>query len=184
MCSREKGTGNGGRDWCCVNTNQDSEKINRREIVRPKNVRTDQNFFQREREREEMSMRQREDNDGGEERCVKIDGASKKSNSWKSLKEMKEYLRSEFEKKTTTLERNGGETYLHFTAYLNDVDATKMLIEDNAAVNAADENKCTALHIALKKGHFDVAKVLIQNGADVNAVNKDKDTAIHLHPSQ
>ena len=50
-------------------------------------------------------MRQREDNDGSEERCVKIDTDSKKTNGSKSLKEMKEYLRSEFEKKTYRSER-------------------------------------------------------------------------------
>ena len=64
MCSRDKGIGNGGGDWCCVKTNRDSEKINRREIVLPKNVRTDQKDFRRERE--EMSMRDGE-RDGGEE---------------------------------------------------------------------------------------------------------------------
>ena len=61
--------------------------------------------------------------------CVKIDGGSKKTNDWKSLKEMKEYLRSEFEKKAETWERNGGQTYLHFAAYLGDVDATKRLLK-------------------------------------------------------
>ena len=44
-------------------------------------------------------MKDREIDGGGDERCVKIDGDSKKSNCWKCLKEMKEYLRSEFEKK-------------------------------------------------------------------------------------
>ena len=39
-----------------------------------------------------MSMRQRKDNDGGEERCVKIDEDSKKTNGWKNLKELKQYL--------------------------------------------------------------------------------------------
>ena len=48
------------------------------------------------REREEMSTRQREDNDGDDGKCVKIDEDSKKKiKRWKSLKEMKEYLRSE-----------------------------------------------------------------------------------------
>ena len=77
-------------------------------------------------------MKDREIDGGGDERCVKIDGDSKKSNSWKCLKEMKEYLRSEFEKKYHY--RNGGQTYLHFAAYLGDVDATKILIEDSAEV--------------------------------------------------
>ena len=44
------------------------------------------------------SRREREDDEGGDERYVKIDRGSKTSNGLKSLKEMKEYLRSEFEK--------------------------------------------------------------------------------------
>ena len=75
------------------------------------------------------------------------------------------------------------ETYLHFAAYLGDVDATKMLIEDNAEVNAGDERQ-TALHWAAEKGHVDVAKVLIQNGADVNAVDIYKMTALHFAASE
>jgi len=81
-------------------------------------------------------MKDREIDGGGDERCVKIDGDSKKSNSWKCLKEMKEYLRSEFEKKVKSWERERkiGGTYLHFAPYLGDVDATKILIEDSAEV--------------------------------------------------
>ena len=124
-----------------------------------------------------MSMR--EDDEGGDESCVNVDGESKNINKWKSLKEMKEYLRSEFEKKVESDETNEGETYLHFAAYLGDVDATKVLIENNADVNAVDKNKERPLHNVSKKGHADVAKVLIQNGVDVNAVNKDNETALH-----
>ena len=101
-----------------------------------------------------MSMREREDVEGGNESCVNIDGESKKINKWKSLKEMKEYLSSEFEKKTEMVAEEkdydecfGGETYLHFAAYLGDVDATKMLIEDNSDVNAVEKNKLTPLHL-------------------------------------
>ena len=70
-----------------------------------KNVRSTRKIF-KERERE-MSMRERGGNEGGDERkSVKIDGDSKKEiNRWKSLKEMKEYLRSEFEKETKTWQR-------------------------------------------------------------------------------
>ena len=119
-------------------------------------------------------MREREGDDGGDERCVKIDGDSKKLNGLKTLKEMKEYLRSEWRY------RNIGGTYLHFAAYLGDVDATKiLLIEDKAEVNATDEDERTPMHFAALKGHADVAKVLIQNGADVNAVNDDNLTPLY-----
>ena len=109
------------------------------------------------RERAEMSMKESENVDGEDETYVKIDADSKKKTiRWKSLKEMKEYLRSEFKKKTTTLERNEGQTYLHFAAYLGDVDATKMLIEENGAdVNAVDKYNCTAIHGAAMVGYVE-----------------------------
>ena len=93
-------------------------------------------------------MSEREDDKGGDERCLKIDGDSKNSNGSNSLKEMKKYLRSELEKKSKYWERNRGETYLHCAAYLGDVDATKKLIEDNAEVNAVQGSEQTALHYA------------------------------------
>ena len=99
----------------------------------------------------EMSMREGEGDEGGEKRkSVKIDGDSKKKTKrWKSLKEMKEYLRIEYEKRVMSWDRTEGETYLHFAAFLGDVDATKMLIEDNADVYAVDGGKQTALHWAV-----------------------------------
>ena len=129
-----------------------------------------------------MSMRETGGNEGGDERkSMKIGRDSKKSNGWKSLKEMKEYLRSKFEKKAESWERdrNGGETYLYFAAYLGDVDATKRLIQDNADVRAVSKSKESALHYAALKEHVDVAKVLLRNGAEVNAVNENKWTALH-----
>ena len=100
-----------------------------------------------------MSMKEREDDDegvGDERKSVKIDGDSKKKTKrWKSLKEMKEYLRIEYEKRVMSWDRTEGETYLHFAAFLGDVDATKMLIEDNADVYAVDGGKQTALHWAV-----------------------------------
>ena len=126
-----------------------------------------------------MSKRERDEkeDEGGEEKrmkineeldCIEILESLKKVKE--KVKKVKEFLRSEFEKKVrasrTIYGRKG--TYLHFAAFLRDVDATKMLIEDNAEVNAVDERKYTALHYAAIEGHADVAKVLIQNGADVN----------------
>ena len=75
-----------------------------------------------------MSMKEREDDKGDDKRrSVKIVGDSKKTSDLKSLKEMKEYLRSEFEKKTDFWEKNRGGTFLHFAAYLGDVDALSLI---------------------------------------------------------
>jgi hypothetical protein len=98
----------------------------------------------------------------------------------KTLKEMKEYLRSKYEKRVARWERHKGATSLHFAAYLGKVDATKMLIEVNADVNASDEKKWAAIHYAAMDGHADVVKVLLQNGAKVNAVTTDGRTALHI----
>ena len=47
-----------------------------------------------------MSMKESENVDGEDETYVKIDADSKKKTiRWKSLKEMKEYLRIEYEKR-------------------------------------------------------------------------------------
>ena len=81
------------------------ERERERKKERKKERSIDEQDFQREREREismrEMSMREGEGDEGGDEReSVKIDGDSKKKTKrWKSLKEMKEYLRIEYEKR-------------------------------------------------------------------------------------
>ena len=112
-----------------------------------------------------MSMREDDD--------ISVKICKDSSNDWKSVKEMKEYLRSEFHKKAAWVSICGGETYLHFAAFLGDIEATNiLLIEENAQVNVVDNGKRSPLHLAAEKGHVDVAKVLIQSGADVNAVHK------------
>ena len=76
-------------------------------------------------------------------------------------------------------------TALHYAAYgMLIVAKSGMLhamIQNGADVNAVDEDKQTALHIAACKGHVDVAKVLIQNGADVNAVIDEDEVRTLLH---
>ena len=60
------------------------------------------------------------------------------------------------------------------------VDVVKVLIQNGADVNAVQEDKCTALHLAAEKGHVDTAKVLIQNNVDMNAFDFDGLTALHF----
>ena len=80
-----------------------------------------------------------------------------------------EMLREEVYINTWNKEEEG-RTPLQYAAREGHVDIVKMLIENDAKVNATDFNDCTALHHAARGGHVDVVKVLIQNGADVNAV--------------
>ena len=70
-------------------------------------------------------------------------------------------------------------TALQLSAIEGNVDIAKVLIRNDADVNAVDKNKMTALHYAAEKGHVDSDNMLIQNGADVNACDTLYQTA-HL----
>jgi ankyrin repeat protein len=55
-------------------------------------------------------------------------------------------------------------------AYAGHLEATRLLIETGADVNARRTNGATALVSAITGGgHLEVIKVLVENGADVNA---------------
>ena len=57
------------------------------------------------------------------------------------------------------------------------VDVAKVLIQNDADVNAVDKWKQSVLMLTAGKGHVDVAKVLIQDSAGVNAVQRNNWTA-------
>ena len=95
------------------------------------------------------------------------------------VKKMKTFLKSEYDRRVRGKARKEGRTYLHFAAILGHVEAMKVLILDDAEVDAVDKSESTALHLAAWRGHVDVAKVLLENGAKVNAVDKIKRTALH-----
>ena len=132
-----------------------------------------------------MSKREREtkDDDGGGEKRMKIDNDPEILNALETLKKMKEnlkkmkenlkkikeYLHREFEKKMPVKNKKGGETYLHFAAFMGYIEAANALIQDDADVNAVDKLERTALHIAAGEGHVEFAKVLIENRADLDA---------------
>jgi ankyrin repeat protein len=66
-----------------------------------------------------------------------------------------------------------GRTPLHEAVSYNYADLVRLLIAKGADVNARDNGKDTALHIAagyLEDG-TEIARILIENGAQVNAVN-------------
>ena len=140
-----------------------------------KTLKSTKRDFQREREMgNATSSKERDDHKGVD--GVNIDGDFKKTNDWKSLKEMKAFLKSEYMKK---FQYDRGEIYFHYAASMGHVEATKVLLEKGADVNAACfDFKFTPLQRAAQNGHVDVVKMLIQNDADVNAVNEFNTTAL------
>lgn len=56
--------------------------------------------------------------------------------------------------------------------------AVQRLLEAGADVNAADEDKFTALMMASRDNRLEAVKLLIAAGANVNAKNKDNETAL------
>ena len=59
-----------------------------------------------------------------------------------------------------------GTTALHAAAAKNKVEIAKLLIENNAEIDAEDYNGKTPLHTAAENGSPLVTKILLSNGAD------------------
>jgi len=75
---------------------------------------------------------------------------------------------------------NGGQTLLHFAAFLNYPALLSFLIEHEADKDARDHNGYTALHFASLVGSQGCAAVLLSAGADVEIVNVEGKTAQEL----
>lgn len=77
------------------------------------------------------------------------------------------------------------ETPLHkaVTGTTQKISIVKLLLDNNADVNAKSDNRNTPLHLAAKHGHYESAALLVQKGAEVTAKNIDLecpfDLAIH-----
>merc|ERR1712098_232646 len=61
-----------------------------------------------------------------------------------------------------------------------DVERVKNLIEKGANLNETDEDGCTALHDAARKGHTEILSLLIAAGCDVNLQDVNGETALHF----
>ena len=55
-----------------------------------------------------------------------------------------------------------------------------MSLEAGAAVDQANNNGATALHIAAQKGPVEVLRTLLEAGAEVNHANNNGGTALHV----
>jgi hypothetical protein len=75
---------------------------------------------------------------------------------------------------------NGGQTLLHFAAFLNYPELVSFLIAHEADKDARDHNGHTALHFASLVGAQGCATVLLHAGVDVEIVNVEGKTAQEL----
>jgi len=81
---------------------------------------------------------------------------------------------------TTTLH---GQTPLHQSTTLPNIDIISLLIKYGAFLNAQDDEGDTPLHWAVREGRIDIATILLNNGISVNVANDDNETALHLAAS-
>ncbi|KAI0305727.1 hypothetical protein B0F90DRAFT_1700490 [Multifurca ochricompacta] len=82
--------------------------------------------------------------------------------------------------KAMDLKTGGGQTLLHFAAFLNYPTLVSFLIEHQADKDARDHNGYTALHFASLVGAQGCAAILLDAGADVEIVNVEGKTAQEL----
>ncbi|KAF8274473.1 hypothetical protein EI94DRAFT_1713526 [Lactarius quietus] len=75
---------------------------------------------------------------------------------------------------------NGGQTLLHFAAFLNYPELVSFLIAHEADKDARDHNGYTALHFASLVGAQGCAAILLHTGADMEIVNVEGKTAQEL----
>ncbi|XP_067950384.1 E3 ubiquitin-protein ligase MIB2-like [Watersipora subatra] len=71
------------------------------------------------------------------------------------------------------------DTALHYSAYSNQPDILKLLLERGSNVNAVNEGGCSTLHVAVNNQHLDCVKVLIEHDCDVNIQDTYGDTPLH-----
>ncbi|XP_067951562.1 uncharacterized protein [Watersipora subatra] len=71
------------------------------------------------------------------------------------------------------------DTALHYSAYLNQPDIMKLLLERGSNVNAVNEGGYSTLHVAVNNQHLNCVKVLIEHDCDVNIQDTYGDTPLH-----
>ena len=71
-----------------------------------------------------------------------------------------------------------GTTPLHYAAN-GDAEATKLLLDVGAEVNATDKDGATPLHFAASAGDAEAVALLLEKGAEVNARDKRDSTPLH-----
>ncbi|MCE5316095.1 MAG: ankyrin repeat domain-containing protein [Parachlamydia sp.] len=74
----------------------------------------------------------------------------------------------------------------HFWLFYNStpkIAAVRLLIDQGADVNRADEKGCTPLHVACRAADVDTVWLLIEKGAEINRQDKDGCSPLHMASS-
>lgn len=83
------------------------------------------------------------------------------------------------------VDKNSGETLLHFAVKKNNSQAVRDLLMSESDLNIKDNNKRTPLHLAAFMGHVQCLKLLVRAGADVNCgMTKKVIGGVALYPVQ
>ena len=69
-------------------------------------------------------------------------------------------------------------TSLIWTAFYNNTELLKWLIDNEANINHQDRNGFSSLHFAAKEQHFDTAAILINNKADLELKDNNGNTPL------
>ena len=77
---------------------------------------------------------------------------------------------------TTSSCTDGGETPLHFMAYLGDSDAIRLLVENGSNISAIDNFGNTPLHMAVRHRQAHAVDQLLTFGADPKIKNAENHT--------
>ncbi|KAE9029606.1 hypothetical protein PF005_g1645 [Phytophthora fragariae] len=79
-----------------------------------------------------------------------------------------------------TVQDSSGQTVLHLAAEYEEVESLKLLLRAKAKVDAVDNKKMMALHVAVGKGNLEIVQLLIETGrANVNVVDAKGNTPLH-----
>ena len=70
-------------------------------------------------------------------------------------------------------------TPLHFACLSGSYDLVKLLLFNQANIDAETTLKFTALHVAAQKGFFEISQLLINSGVDINSKDLYNNTSLH-----
>ena len=73
-----------------------------------------------------------------------------------------------------------GETALMYASTEGHLDLLKILLDNQADINAEDYSKSTPLHLASFNGHLSIVENLVEEGADINSQDKWGNTPLDL----